>query len=41
MEFGGGEEGGQKQEAAASVPARPITFDCGDEAVGVDEAHDQ
>src|SRR5712691_4249475 len=32
---------GQEQEAAASVPARPITFDCGDEAVGVDEADDQ
>jgi hypothetical protein len=28
-------------EAAASVRTRPITLDCGDEAVGVNEADDQ
>src|SRR5579863_7273417 len=32
---------GQEPEAAASVPARYITFDCSDEAVGVDEADRQ
>ena len=32
---------GQEQEASASVPARAITFDRGDETVGVDETDDQ